>query len=106
MVEQDFCSNCPQSRNCRSVYERLSGMTGPSVALRAVLAFLLPLIVFIIALAVSKSILVGIIKNQGLQTLLSLVSAGGAGFICILVAKSIMRRLDKDKNQNTSKGHR
>ena len=69
------------------------------MALRAVSAFLLPLIVFIIALAVSKSILVGIIKNQGLRTLLSLVSAGGAGFICILVAKSIMRRLDKDKSQ-------
>ena len=74
-------------------------MTGPSVALRAVSAFLLPLIVFIIALAVSKSILFGIIKNQGLQTLLSLVLAGGAGFIGILIAKSIMRRLDKDKSQ-------
>jgi len=74
-------------------------MTGPSVALRAVLAFLLPLIVFIVVLAASKTLLVGIIKNQGLRTLLSLVSAGGAGFIGILVAKSIMRRLDKDKNQ-------
>ena len=106
MTERDFCSNCPQSHNCQTVYERLSNMTGPSVALRAVSAFLLPLIVFIIALAVSKSIFAGIIKNQGLRTLLSLVSAGGAGFIGILLAKSIMRRLDKDKNRNTSKGHR
>ena len=81
-------------------------MAGPSVALRAVSAFLLPLIVFIIALAVSKSILVGIIKNQGLRTLLSLVSAAGASFIGILVTKSIMCRLDKDKNRNTSKGRR
>ena len=80
-------------------------MTGPSVALRAVSAFLLPLIVFIIVLAVSKTILAGIIKNQGLQTLLSLVSAGSAGFIPVLVVKSIMRRLDKDKNPNISKGH-
>ena len=64
---------------------------GPSVALKAILAFLLPLMVFIVSLAVFKRVLAGAIATEQMQTALSFVLALLATFICVLITRVIKK---------------
>jgi hypothetical protein len=89
MASQRFCQDCIQKHDCRSVYEQLGGAPGPSVALKAVLAFLLPLMVFIVSLAVFERVLAGAINTEQVQTALSFLLALLATFICILITRVI-----------------
>ncbi len=50
MTQQEFCRDCDQENQCQEAYRRLGDTKSPSVALKAVVAFLLPLIVFIVLL--------------------------------------------------------
>ena len=51
MTENKFCGNCNQKHNCGSIYHQLGNIKGPSVVVKVVVAFLLPLVVFIFSLA-------------------------------------------------------
>jgi len=76
------------------VYEQLGNTSGPSVALKAVLAFLLPLIVFIVSLAVFEQVLADSIKSGRVQITLSLPLALLATFVCMLITRVINRKLN------------
>jgi uncharacterized membrane protein len=89
MVSKSFCRDCNQKHNCRSVYEQLGNASGASVVLKVILAFLLPLIVFIVSLAVSDRVLAGAINIEKLQIALSLLPALLATFICIFIVRVI-----------------
>ena len=91
MAEDKFCSNCAQSQNCSAIYEHLGKSSGPSVACKVLVAFLLPIGVFIVALAVFEG-LAGPIASPALAA----VAVG----ICILVTKMIGQRLKKDNCQS------
>ena len=52
MAQEQFCQNCGQRHNCQEIYRQLGHSQGPSVALKAAIAFLLPIVVFIAVLAV------------------------------------------------------
>ena len=93
MTENEFCSNCNQKHNCSSIYHQLGNTNEPSVVVKVVIAFLLPLLVFIFSLAVFQEIFTKIISNQRIQTVLSMVAALLVTFICILIAKVINKRL-------------
>ena len=89
MASEKFCQDCIQKHDCRSVYEQLGNASGPSVVHNAILAFLLPLIVFIVSLAVSERVLASAINAEHVQTALSLLLALLATFICILITRAI-----------------
>ena len=93
MAEQEFCDNCNQKHNCGSIYHQLGNTNGPSVAVKVVIAFLLPLVVFIFSLAIFEEILAKTINNQLVQTALSMVSALLVTFSCILIVRVIIKRL-------------
>jgi len=57
MTQQKFCEDCNQKHDCREVYQKLGNTKGPSVVLKAVVAFLLPILVFIGCLAAFEAIL-------------------------------------------------
>jgi len=82
MAKDKFCSNCAQSRNCSAVYEHLGKSKGPSVVRKVLLAFLLPIAVFIIALAVFEKLTGPIVGFA-----LAVVAVG----ICILVTWMVRR---------------
>ena len=92
MAEQKICEDCKQKHDCRSVYRQLGDMKGPSVVVEVIVAFLLPLVVFIVSLAVFKEILAKAISTQHVQTALSLLLALLITFICILIVRVINRR--------------
>jgi len=89
MAQEKFCQSCNQKHDCREVYQELSDTKGPSVALKAVVAFLLPILVFIACLAAFEAIL----AKTGLSFLLAL----SVSFALILIIKAINRQLSKNK---------
>jgi uncharacterized Tic20 family protein len=97
MVKQKFCEECGQKRECQGVYQRLGKSEGPSVVFKVVLAFLLPLVVFIGSLAAFKWILAKAIDSEEVQTVVSFVLALLVAFALILIIKVINRRLSKNR---------
>ena len=93
MNENEFCGNCNQKHNCGSIYHQLGNIKGPSVVVKVVIAFLLPLVVFIISLAAFQEIFTKTISSQRMLTALSLASALLVTFSCILIVRVINKRL-------------
>ncbi len=93
MAEKDFCSGCPQSRDCKAVYEQLGNSKGPGVARTAITVFLLPIAVFIAALAVSDHVFKQAVTGKNLRIMVGFALAGCASFICILIVKAVNVRL-------------
>ena len=93
MTEQKVCQDCNQKHDCQRIYEQLGGIEGPSVVIKVIVAFLLPLVVFIVSLAAFQEIFGNTISSQRLQTVLSLLPALLVTFICILIVRVINRRL-------------
>ena len=93
MTENEFCGNCNQKHNCGSIYHQLGNIKGPSVVVKVVIAFLLPLVVFIFSLAAFQEIFTKTINNQLIQTALRMVLALLVTFSCILIVRVINKRL-------------
>jgi hypothetical protein len=49
-AQSDPCRGCSQADGCQQAYRQLGETEGPSVARTAIVAFLLPLVVFIVTL--------------------------------------------------------
>lgn len=70
----------------------MGNMEGPSVVCKMVVAFLLPIVVFIGVLAVFEGTLSGVINSKGVRTICGFLSAVAATFACILITRVIKRR--------------
>ena len=92
MESQRFCQDCIQEHDCKRIYEQLGDSPGKSVTLKVILAFLLPLIVFIVSLAVSDIVFTGVIKAEGLQMALSLLLALLVTFVCVLITRVMIKQ--------------
>ncbi len=97
MASQRFCQDCIQKHDCRSVYEQLGNSSGASVALTAILAFLLPLIVFIVSLAVSERVLARATNNEGLQIALNFLLALLVTLVFVFITRIIFKQPGLDK---------
>jgi len=89
MAKQKFCQNCSQENRCRELYRRLGDSKSPSIVLKVIVAFLLPIVVFIGALAILQKILENAVTSRPLQTALSFLLALSAAFGLILITKAI-----------------
>jgi hypothetical protein len=89
MTQEKICQDCSQQQKCQEIYEKLGNITGSSVAVKAVVAFLLPILVFIASLAVFEAILD--------KAALSFVFALSVSFALILIIKAINRRVSNNK---------
>ena len=92
MDEQKFCRICKQKTDCQNVYRAMGHAESPSVTARIVLAFLLPLIVFIVSLGASERILTRAIHRENVLTALSFLLALSVTFACIVLTRKIRRR--------------
>jgi len=96
MVQQDLCQQCNQRHDCGEVYEKLGKIEGPSIVGKVVLAFLLPLIVFTVSLAIFEKLFSTVINCGQTQSALSFLIALLLTFICILLTKLISRKFSQD----------
>ena len=97
MAEEKFCQGCHQKHRCQEVYEHLSQIEGPGVAFKVVIAFLLPIVVFIGCLATFEGILAEVTNSKGVQTVVGFLLALMVSGICILIIKVINKGLIKNK---------
>lgn len=97
MAEQKFCQQCGRRNDCQDVYQKLGGSKGPSLVSRVVVAFAVPLLFFIICLAVSERLLAETISAERLRTAAAFVFSVSATFLLILVIRVISGRFGKSK---------
>ncbi len=97
MTQQKLCQDCSQNRDCKELYDHLGHAKGPSVAFKAVIAFLLPLAVFIGALAVFETFSDQTLKAGHLHILLGVLLAASATLAVVISIKVINRKLGKAK---------
>jgi len=108
MDQQEFCQDCSHKHDCRHIYRQLGHSSCPSVALKVVVAFLLPLVVFIVSLAVFTEIFAaadghnlfsspdGVPPNmQELKTVVCFLMALFTAFACVCIMKLINTRVHK-----------
>ena len=50
-MDDKNCSNCPQGSDCKQIYQKMGDVEGPSVVSKVIVAFVLPIVVFIFSLA-------------------------------------------------------
>jgi uncharacterized membrane protein len=93
MAQQKFCQQCNQKHDCQKIYQQLGDHKGPSVVIKVIVAFLLPLLVFIASLAAFDEMFAGSINIQPLRTALCFLLALLATFVCISITGMINRRL-------------
>ena len=85
--ESESCRYCPEKRKCQEVYQELGKVKGPSVVLKVIAAFAVPLAVFIASLAIFEKISAKTANTKALQTIISFLLALSVTFACILVIK-------------------
>jgi hypothetical protein len=82
--QNELCSGCGQRTSCGSVYQKLGTAQGPSVLGKSLIAFVLPIVLFLLALAASDRMLQSRIENPDLRILAGIlpslaVSIAGVG---------------------------
>ncbi|MHC5094957.1 MAG: hypothetical protein ACYSOU_02455 [Planctomycetota bacterium] len=91
MKSDRYCSGCSQKDTCRSAYEKLGKFQGPNVAWKVIVAFWVPIGVFIGGLAASQRLLRGRIEGRAL-ILVSFVLAVSLTWLVICVIRAINAR--------------
>ena len=97
MENNENCSDCPQSHDCKSMYQQLGNAKGPNVALKVLLAFVLPIAVFIAGLALFGHVFAGLEMSENAQIALTALLAAGAASICVLITRMLTTRMTKHK---------
>lgn len=97
MAQQRFCQQCGRRDDCQEVYQKLGGSKGPSLVSKVVVAFAVPLLFFIVCLAVSERVLAETINAERLRTAVAFVFSLSATFLLILVIRAISGRFGRSK---------
>ena len=84
MDDPKLCQGCKSGPNCEKVYRQAGAAGGPSVVFKVIVAFLLPLVVFIVSLAVFENFLSRVIDTNQLQAVLNFLLALSVTFIFVI----------------------
>jgi uncharacterized BrkB/YihY/UPF0761 family membrane protein len=91
MPEEDKCKGCSYRQSCKEVYRELGRCEVPPVTFSVVMAFLLPILIFIAILAAGLVLLKKLNPNLP-ATAISLALACLVTAVYILVASLIVRK--------------
>ena len=97
MFTKGSCKNCVQSNDCQKIYEAVGNCKGPSILSNVFTAFLLPIVVFVGALAVLEIIFDKVIDAESLRIFLNFTLALSVTFIFMLTLKAVKRIINKTK---------
>ena len=92
MAQQKFCQTCEQKGDCRKIYRTLGDSKSPSVAAQVVLAFLLPLLIFIMTLGGVEKILTYAMTKGHILTAASFLLALFVTFTSIVFINVIRKK--------------
>ncbi len=94
--EEKNCQGCRYGHTCEEFYRRLGHSKAGPVTLKIVLAFLLPLIVFTVSLAVFERIFSRALEAEWLVMILSLLVAVSVTLVFALIVKKMCNKFNKD----------
>lgn len=96
MINVNPCEKCGYRHGrgncCIDVYQRLGQKKGPSVAGKVLLAFALPVLVFIGTLIVAEYLLSVLMNEGGLKTFIAFLAALSATLVCVRLIRIITRK--------------
>ena len=92
MSENDNCSGCPQHHDCKSIYQAIGNAEGSFVAIRSIAAFLVPILIFALGLAVFDKLLGARITGNNARTIISVIGALLLCSIYVMALKLISAR--------------
>lgn len=95
MKSDSNCSGCTQNDTCRQAYEKMGKAAGPNVATKAIIAFLVPILVFIGILAAGQRLLKGRFE-ENILTVVSFLAAVCITLLVVFVIRAIRGPVKKD----------
>jgi len=91
------CNHC-DGKNCSAAYEQLGSSKAPFIGFKVVLAFLVPIIIFVSATVTANHFLPSIAgARHDLKPLLTFLLAGAVTMGSLYLIKMINKRLVKNK---------
>ncbi|MBN1507717.1 MAG: hypothetical protein JW955_12775 [Sedimentisphaerales bacterium] len=96
MEQPDACKGCSEARTCATVYEQVGKTGGPSVAFKALIAFLLPIATFAGTLAACGAFLRGVVTPR-YETPLAFLVALAVTTALMLFVHAVTRRAGRGK---------
>jgi hypothetical protein len=95
-VEAQACDRCSDAHDCKRIYQTLGQVEGPSVVVKVLIAFALPIVVFLAALAGFGHLLRERLAEPYLTpvvfALAALLTAGS-----VVAASTIVKRLEREQ---------
>lgn len=91
MTKSEFCRECGQKHHCQEIYQQMGKAKGPSVTLKAIIAFLLPILTFIVGLIIFEKILAKIVDTKQLRTAFDFLLALSVTLAIILINKGLSK---------------
>ncbi len=101
MAHQQQCNGCEHSNTCETIYRQLGQSNAPPVAFKVFVAFVMPILSFVITLALSAHILEDRIDPKWMQ-LTSVVTAMGASVLVVAVSSCLMKTQQTKRMKETS----
>lgn len=98
MHEKDNCSGCAQHHDCKSMYQALGNADGTFVAIRSIAAFLVPIVIFALVLAVFDKLLDEKIPSDNVRTLTCAFLALLICSIYVAALRLVLNRRSSPKN--------
>jgi len=97
MIENRICENCGSKHNCceEKVYKQMGSVKVPSVVGKVVLAFLLPMVFFIVSIAASERIFEGIISNRDVRTFACFIISVSLTLLLVLFIRYLRSRIGR-----------
>lgn len=95
MTTDKKCSSCKDSHNCSAVYGQIGNAKGPSIAFKTIIAFPLPIIIFIVALAVCESWLKSVFDDKFFPSAIGALVALIAVVVYICTVRLFLNRRSK-----------
>ena len=93
--EEKNCQGCRYRHTCEEVYNKLGHSKACPVTLKIILAFLLPLIVFIASIALFERIFSRALNAEWLVLILSLFTAVSITLVLASVVKKLYNKFNK-----------
>jgi uncharacterized protein YqhQ len=98
IMDDKHCNRCHNKHDCQSIYQTLGRSNAPNVTLHVILAFIMPVLVFVFSLAVSDRILETIFENSLFKTVVGAVLALIVTFIYLFIVRLFYSKPSNKKN--------
>ena len=94
-MDDKQCDGCHEKNSCQQLYQRIGNSDSPNIVWKVTAAFLIPMLIFTVVLAVCQMLFESAEKNQSLRIILSVAVSVGV----VVLYAAIARRITNNKRQ-------